>query len=270
MSKPSFSNSPWILGAPQVGFSFVMRSMAVRISRLILGLPRRGRERNRQYNRNPVRCQPTTVSGLTMSSVLLHRCQIADRTTQNSRLRGVKCGRGCFTLPDSEGSLGHPAGTGYTFWGHSIAVVESGLVYPFFKAVFYAEFPSFALATLAVQLFSPHQLINGLFAGVSGGRGAAAGSDGAFSAPVASGRVGRAETLPPAILEKSVPRSEAAALRSPPVKGDGRIFTVEGAGRTRQPEYLSCSVLAPGGRWGCDGRCLLTRRSAPTSPALPL
>ncbi len=65
--------------------------------------------------------------------------------------------------------LGHPAGTGYTFWGHSIAVVESGLVYPFFKAVFYAEFPSFALATLAVQLFSPHQLINGFFAGVSGG-----------------------------------------------------------------------------------------------------
>ena len=65
--------------------------------------------------------------------------------------------------------LGHPAGSGYTFWGHSIAVVESGLVYPFFKAVFYAEFPSFALGTLAVQLFSPHLLINGFFAGVSGG-----------------------------------------------------------------------------------------------------
>jgi hypothetical protein len=65
--------------------------------------------------------------------------------------------------------LGHPAGTGYTFWGHSIAVVESGLVYPFFKVMFYAEFPSFALATSVVRIFSPNQLINGFFAGVSGG-----------------------------------------------------------------------------------------------------
>ncbi|MGD0137103.1 MAG: hypothetical protein ABSE57_34090 [Bryobacteraceae bacterium] len=65
--------------------------------------------------------------------------------------------------------LGHPAGTGYTFWGHSIAVVESGFVYPFFKVIFYGEFPSFALATLVVRMFSPHQLINGFFAGISGG-----------------------------------------------------------------------------------------------------
>jgi hypothetical protein len=65
--------------------------------------------------------------------------------------------------------LGHPAGAGYTFGGHSIAVVESGLVYPFFKVVFYAEFPSFALATLTAQLFSPHLLLNGFFAGISGG-----------------------------------------------------------------------------------------------------
>jgi hypothetical protein len=65
--------------------------------------------------------------------------------------------------------LGHPAGTGYTFWGHSIAVVESGLVYPFFRVVFYVEFPSFLLATVVVRLFSPHQLINGFFAGISGG-----------------------------------------------------------------------------------------------------
>src|SRR5271168_4153585 len=65
--------------------------------------------------------------------------------------------------------LGHPAGTGYTFWGHSIAVVESGFVYPFFKVMVYGEFPSFALATLVVRMFSPHQLINGFFAGISGG-----------------------------------------------------------------------------------------------------
>jgi hypothetical protein len=65
--------------------------------------------------------------------------------------------------------LGHPAGTGYTFWGHSIAVVESGFVYPFFRILFYVEFPSFALATLIVRVFSPHQLINGFFVGISGG-----------------------------------------------------------------------------------------------------
>lgn len=65
--------------------------------------------------------------------------------------------------------LGHPAGTGYTFWGHSIAVVESGLVYPFFKVVFYVEFPSFALATLVARVFSPHLLLYGFFAGISKG-----------------------------------------------------------------------------------------------------
>ncbi len=53
--------------------------------------------------------------------------------------------------------LGHPAGTGYTFWGHSIAVVESGLVYPFFRVVFYADFPSFALAVLTARVFD-HRL----------------------------------------------------------------------------------------------------------------
>lgn len=65
--------------------------------------------------------------------------------------------------------LGHPAGTGYTFWGHSIAVVESGLVYPFFRIVFYVEFPSFAIATLVAQAFSPHLLLFGFFAGISKG-----------------------------------------------------------------------------------------------------
>jgi len=64
--------------------------------------------------------------------------------------------------------MGHPSGTGYTLWGYSIAVVESSFVYPFFKIMFYAEFPSFALATLVVRLFSPYQLINGFFAGISG------------------------------------------------------------------------------------------------------
>src|SRR6266853_5469237 len=65
--------------------------------------------------------------------------------------------------------LGHPAGTGYTFWGHSIAVVESGLVYPFFRVMFYVEFPSFALATLIARAISSNLLLNGFFGGISGG-----------------------------------------------------------------------------------------------------
>ena len=65
--------------------------------------------------------------------------------------------------------LGHPAGNGYAFWGHSIAVVESGLTYRFFKAAFYVDFPSFALTTIVARLFSPHLLLRWFFAGISGG-----------------------------------------------------------------------------------------------------
>ena len=34
IGKPSLSNSPWIRGAPQVGFSAAMRKMSARSSRL--------------------------------------------------------------------------------------------------------------------------------------------------------------------------------------------------------------------------------------------
>jgi hypothetical protein len=65
--------------------------------------------------------------------------------------------------------LGHPAGAGYTFWGHSIAVVESAFTYPFFRAVFWADFPSFVLANLIVRLFSPHlDVLNRFWGGISG------------------------------------------------------------------------------------------------------
>jgi len=46
-TKPSFCNSPWILGAPQFGFSSASRRINSRISAVILGRPRR-RERQRQ------------------------------------------------------------------------------------------------------------------------------------------------------------------------------------------------------------------------------
>jgi hypothetical protein len=64
--------------------------------------------------------------------------------------------------------LGHPAGSGYTFWGHSIGVAESPFVHPFFRAVFYPGFPAFAVATSVVQVISPHLLLNGFLAGISG------------------------------------------------------------------------------------------------------
>jgi hypothetical protein len=73
------------------------------------------------------------------------------------------------SYPYRPNPLGHPAGTGYTFWGHAIAVVESGLSYPFFRVMFYAEFPSFATAMLVVRVFSPHMLLYGFFAGISKG-----------------------------------------------------------------------------------------------------
>jgi hypothetical protein len=46
--KPSFNSSPWILGAPQPGFSCAKRRISTRISSLIFGRPMRGRERHRQ------------------------------------------------------------------------------------------------------------------------------------------------------------------------------------------------------------------------------
>ena len=45
-------------------FSFTIRRMRARTSASIFGLPRLfGRERRRQNNRKPARCQATTVSG---------------------------------------------------------------------------------------------------------------------------------------------------------------------------------------------------------------
>lgn len=70
--------------------------------------------------------------------------------------------------PFHSNPLGHVAGAGYTFWGHSIAVVESGSLYPFFRVMFYVEFPSFALATLAAKVFFPIRVMNGFFLGISG------------------------------------------------------------------------------------------------------
>jgi len=47
-SKPSFSSSPWLFGAPHSKFSRAIRRMRVRNSSLTPGRPPRGRDRQRQ------------------------------------------------------------------------------------------------------------------------------------------------------------------------------------------------------------------------------
>jgi hypothetical protein len=73
------------------------------------------------------------------------------------------------SYPYRPNPLGHPAGTGYTFWGHSIAVTESGLKYPFFKTAFYLELPSFVVAVLIERIFDPRLISHRFFTGISVG-----------------------------------------------------------------------------------------------------
>ena len=58
--------------------------------------PPRGRDFQRQYKRKPARCQPTTVSGLTITSASFQRDQVARKTVQNRRSRGHNGGLGRF------------------------------------------------------------------------------------------------------------------------------------------------------------------------------
>jgi hypothetical protein len=71
------------------------------------------------------------------------------------------------SYPFQPDPLGDPAGTGYTFWGHSIAIVESEFIYPFYRVVYYAEFPSFALAQLIIWTISPNLVLYGFWGGIS-------------------------------------------------------------------------------------------------------
>jgi hypothetical protein len=97
-TKPSFWSSPWILGAPQVGFSSARRRMSTRISAVAFGLPERARDCHFQKSRNPARCQPTTVSGFTATRTSAHRDQMQCRVIQISRSKRFNRGRGRFRL----------------------------------------------------------------------------------------------------------------------------------------------------------------------------
>jgi hypothetical protein len=70
---PSFTNSPWIRGAPQRRFSVATRRMRARTSASMRGLPGRRRGRRRQHPRNPSRCQRATVAGWTRTRASCQR-----------------------------------------------------------------------------------------------------------------------------------------------------------------------------------------------------
>jgi hypothetical protein len=98
ISKPSLSSSPWMRGAPHVGFSAAMRKIKARIS-LLTGFRPPGfacRERHLQYRRNPARCQPITVLGVTRMSGSFQPAQSLRNTTQNSFCRALSRRRGRF------------------------------------------------------------------------------------------------------------------------------------------------------------------------------
>ena len=93
--EPSLSSSPWMRGAPQVGFSATMRKIKSRIS-----LPIRFRpgatlafDKSFQYRRKPARCQPTTVAGVTISRQSLQPAHRLLTATQNSRSSVFNRGR---------------------------------------------------------------------------------------------------------------------------------------------------------------------------------
>ena len=87
---PSFSNSPWIRGAPQRKLSARMRRMRACSSESMRGLPGRRRERRRQHPQNPARRQRSTVAGWTSTSASLHRGQNRCKQSQSKRSAGRK------------------------------------------------------------------------------------------------------------------------------------------------------------------------------------
>ena len=94
--KPSLSNSPWMRGAPQVGFSATIRKISSRTSLPIGFLPNGilRRESHVQYKRKPVRCQRMTVWGVTRISDVLQPGQIFLKATQKSLSKEPSRGRG--------------------------------------------------------------------------------------------------------------------------------------------------------------------------------
>src|SRR6266481_5013473 len=94
-SKPSMRRSPWIRGAPHVGFSTSIRKINSRTSFGVRFLPTclRTLEIRRQYIQKPVRCQWTTVSGVTMRRDCFQADQTRRAITQKSLSKRPRLGR---------------------------------------------------------------------------------------------------------------------------------------------------------------------------------
>src|SRR6201998_3038166 len=80
-------------GAPQSAFARLIAPMSVRSSAETFGLQTRLRDRQRQYARNPARCQRMTVSGRTIATTA--RRDRNQRQSQTNTKRSVlsRCGR---------------------------------------------------------------------------------------------------------------------------------------------------------------------------------
>src|SRR5260370_10342234 len=89
-SKPSMRSSPWIRGAPQVGFSTTMPKINSRTSFGVGLLPTclRTLEISRQYIRKPATCHRTTVSGVTMMRDCFQDDQTAEQLPRRVYRRG--------------------------------------------------------------------------------------------------------------------------------------------------------------------------------------
>ncbi len=94
---PSFMSSPWTRGAPQSGFSRLMRRMGSRTSRGTGGRPPiRRRDFQVQKRRKPFRCQAMTVSGFTVTSASRQAGRSRKSSTQTNRSNGRSDGRDDF------------------------------------------------------------------------------------------------------------------------------------------------------------------------------
>ena len=97
MEKPSFKSSPWIRGAPHRVFSRDIRRTRSRISLDTGGRPGFSRrDFHVQKSLNPLRCQPMTVSGLTITRAWRQPGHRQDRMTQKTLSAFRSNGRGLF------------------------------------------------------------------------------------------------------------------------------------------------------------------------------
>ena len=97
MEKPSFKSSPWIRGAPHRVFSRDIRRTRWRISLDTGGRPGfLRRDFHVQKSLNPLRCQPMTVSGLTITRAWRQPGHRQDRMTQKTLSAFRSNGRGLF------------------------------------------------------------------------------------------------------------------------------------------------------------------------------